>query len=99
MGCLFAIFAGLFPRIAVILMWLANPSLFGDAFDDFWLWPILGVIFLPFMTLIYVIAWDPITGFGGIDWLWLILALLIDLSGWGGSGYANRDRFGRRPVA
>jgi hypothetical protein len=28
MGCLFAIFAGAFPRIAVLFMWLARPQLF-----------------------------------------------------------------------
>jgi hypothetical protein len=45
-GCLFAIFAGLFPRLAVLLIWLARPVLFTAAFGGFFLWPILGIIFL-----------------------------------------------------
>ena len=28
MGCLFAVFAGAFPRFAVVLMWLARPEWF-----------------------------------------------------------------------
>ena len=59
MGCLFAIFAGLFPRLGVLLIWLARPILFTAAFGGFWLWPILGIIFLPFTTLIYVLLWTP----------------------------------------
>lgn len=37
MGCLFANFAGFFPRLAVLLIWLAQPVLFSAAFDGFWL--------------------------------------------------------------
>ncbi len=55
MGCLFAMFAGLFPRLGVLLIWLARPLLFTAAFGGFWLWSILGIIFLPFTTLMYVL--------------------------------------------
>ena len=55
MGCLFGIFAGLFPRLGVLLIWLARPVLFTAAFGGFFLWPILGIIFLPFTTLMYVL--------------------------------------------
>lgn len=98
MGCLFAIFAGLFPRLAVLLIWLARPVLFSAAFGGFWLWPILDVIFLPFMTLMYVLLWTPGVGLIGLGRLWLILAVLIDIGGFGSTGYANRDRYIRRPA-
>ena len=98
MGCLFAIFAGLFPRLATLLIWLARPSLFDAAFDGFWLWPVLGVIFLPFTTLMYVLLWSPGIGVAGLDSLWLILGLLLDLGGLGSSGYAKRDGYLRRRV-
>ena len=55
MGCLFAIFAGMFPRLGVLLIWLARPLLFTAAFGGSWLWPILGIIFLPFTMLMYVL--------------------------------------------
>lgn len=96
MGCLFAIFAGLFPRLGVFVIWLARPVLFTAAFGGFWLWPILGIIFLPFTTLIYVLLWTPIIGIGPLGWLWLLLAVLIDIGGLGSTGYANRNLYARR---
>jgi hypothetical protein len=91
MGCLFAIFAGAFPRLGVLFIWLARPALFMAAFGGFWLWPLVGVIFLPMTTLMYVLVWSP-AGVGGFDWFWLALAFLVDLGGIAGSGYANRQR-------
>lgn len=97
MGCLFAVFAGLFPRLGVLLLWLARPALFNAAFGESWLLPVLGIIFLPFTTLIYAFLWSPGVGLSNFDWLWLILALLLDLGSFGSTGYANRDRYyGRR---
>src|SRR4051812_32719631 len=64
MGCLFAIFAGSFPRLATIFIWLARPTLFSNAFNDRWFLPILGIIFLPVTTLMYVIVWSS-TGLTG----------------------------------
>jgi hypothetical protein len=92
MGCLFAIFAGFFPRIAVFLIWIARPTMFSAAFGGSWFWPLLGIVFLPFTTLMWVILWSPVSGVTGWDWLWLFLAAIIDLAGIGGSGYANKDR-------
>ena len=91
MGCLFVMFAGLFPRIGVLLIWLARPTLFLAAFGGSWLWPLLGIFILPFTTLMYVLLWSP-AGIGGWDWLWLALAVIIDVSAAGISGWANRDR-------
>ena len=90
MGCLFVLFASFFPRFAVLFIWLARPALFNAALDP--LFAILGIIFLPFTTLMYVLLFNPATGLVGFDWLWLGLAFLIDLGGIGSSAYANRDR-------
>ena len=75
MGCLFALFAGAFPRFAVFFIWLARPALFSAAFGGSWFLPLLGIIFLPFTTLMYVILWTPGIGVVGWDWLWLGLAV------------------------
>jgi hypothetical protein len=95
MGCLFAVFAGLFPRLAVLLIWLARPLYFDAVFGGNWLWPVLGVIFLPFTTLMYVLMWTPGIGLVGLDWLWLAIAVILDISSWVSTGYANRDRYFR----
>ena len=92
-GCLFALFGAFFPRLAVLFIWIARPAYFTAAFGDMILWPLLGILFLPFTTLIYVLLWSP-AGLSGFDWVWLVLAFLIDIGGLLGSGYANRERAG-----
>jgi hypothetical protein len=52
---------------------------------------LLGIIFLPFATLIYVIVYTPGVGLIGFDWFWVILALLLDISHWTAS-YTQRDQ-------
>jgi len=84
-------FAGLFPRLASLFIWLARPGLFSAAFNGSWLLPILGVIFLPFTTLMYVILWGP-SGLHGGDWIWLVLAVVIDIMHYSSTAYYNRTR-------
>jgi len=91
MPCLFALLAGAFPRIAAVLVWLARPEMWSAAFNGGWLIPLLGVIFLPFTTIIYVIVWSP-TGLTGWDWLWVGLALVLDIMHYGHTGYQNQDQ-------
>jgi hypothetical protein len=91
MGCLFAVLAGFFPRIADIILWLARPTMFMAPFGGNFLWPILGIVFLPFTTLMYVFMWSPGIGLVGWDWLWLGLAVLLDIGHWGHTGWQNRN--------
>ena len=64
MGCLFAIFAGVFPRLAVLILWIARPERVDAAFSTF-IWPLLGIVFLPFATLIYLLLYTPGRGLTG----------------------------------
>ena len=90
MGCLFAMFGGLFPRLALLALWIARPALVGAAFNTFLL-PLVGIIFLPFATLIYVLFYTPGVGLTGWEWLWVILAVLLDIGHWG-AGYTQRNQ-------
>jgi hypothetical protein len=90
MGCLFAMFGGLFPRLALLIVWIARPVLVAAAFNTFLL-PLLGIIFLPFATLIYVILYTPNVGLVGFDWFWVLLAVLLDIGHWGAS-YTQRNQ-------
>jgi hypothetical protein len=90
MGCLFALFGGLFPRLALLVVWIAKPVLVAAAFNTFFL-PLLGIIFLPFATLIYVIVYTPNVGVTGFDWFWVILAVLLDIGHWS-AGYTQRNQ-------
>ncbi|MCS6846033.1 MAG: hypothetical protein NZ528_17210 [Caldilineales bacterium] len=81
MGCLFALLAASAPRLALLILWLFTP-LVNLSFRGWtlpWLWPILGIIFLPFTTLMYVLVVGPLgpTNFWG--WVAVFLGFLIDL--------------------
>ncbi len=91
MPCLFALFAGMFPRIADIFIWIARPTMVSTAFKGSWLWPLLGIIFLPFTTLMYIILWSSGVGLYGWDWFWLVLAVVLDLGHYGHTAYNNRS--------
>jgi hypothetical protein len=89
MGCLFLVIAALSPRLAVLLMWIFTPWV-DRAFGPL-IWPILGIVFLPLTTLLYVILWN--TGGRGVtgwEWFFVILAVLGDLVSYGGSRYGRR---------
>ncbi len=91
MGCLFVIFASLFPRLALFIIWIARPNQVDAAFSS-WLIPILGFLFLPFATLIYLIlrmTGGPLTGW---EWFWVGLCALLDVMHWGSGAYWRRSR-------
>jgi hypothetical protein len=88
--CLFFSLLLLGPRAAIILWWLIEPNRWDAAFDTA-LWPILGFIFVPWTTVMFV-AVAPFGNVAGWDWFWLLLALLVDLSTWSSNAYTNRGR-------
>jgi hypothetical protein len=90
-GCLFAMGAAFFPRLALLFVWLFTP-LVNRAFHYTFLWPLLGIIFLPFTTLMYVFVYNPAVGVTGWGWFWIVLGFLLDISNYASSSYANRDR-------
>ncbi len=90
MGCLFVMMAAFAPRLGVLFIWLARPAMVNAAFDT-WIFPLLGIIFLPFTTLMYLILYTPGIGVTGADWIWLGLAVVLDLGHIGASAY-NADK-------
>jgi hypothetical protein len=90
MGCLFAIMAGLFPRLALFIVWVARPALVSAAFST-WIFPLLGIIFLPFATLMYVILYVPGVGLTGWGWFWVVVSALFDLAHLGTSVVRRRE--------
>jgi hypothetical protein len=95
MGCLFALMAGFFPRIALFILWVARPARVDAAFDGFII-PLLGIIFLPFATLIYVLLYTPGIGLTGWDWFWVVFALVFDVGHWAASATQRNQIPGRR---
>jgi hypothetical protein len=89
MCCIFTSLFLLGPRFAALIWWLINPLRFNAAFSTF-IWPLLGIIFLPWTTLMYLVVFPA--GIIGFDWLWLGLAVVADIGMYVGGGYGNRDR-------
>ena len=87
-GCIFALGAAAFPRLAVLFVWLFTNRV-TIAFHNTILWPLLGIIFLPFTTLMYVLVYNPVYGWG---WFWVIPGFLLDISSNSSSAYSNRNR-------
>jgi hypothetical protein len=80
------------PRLAILVWWLFNPARFKLAFSS-GLWTILGTIFVPWTTIMYLIVFPG--GVYGLDWLWIGLGIFADVAWYAGGGFGNRDRFGR----
>ncbi|MGD8683281.1 MAG: SHOCT domain-containing protein [Chloroflexota bacterium] len=86
LGCLLAFTAAFAPRLILIIAWI-----FGDrwaaVWQGEWLVPLLGIIFLPYTTIMYLLVWSPALAPGaanieGVDWLWVLLGLFLDIWKW-----------------
>jgi hypothetical protein len=89
-GCLSSFVAGL-SRLFLVMVWIARPAAFDAAFGS-WIWPCLGFLFLPFTTLMYLILLKSGAGISGLDWLWLILAVVMDVGSIGIAANDYRDK-------
>jgi len=95
MGCLLALMAGLFPRFVLFVFWIARPDRMDAIFTSF-VWPLLGLVFLPFTTLMYVLLWQPGLGVTGWDWFWVGIAAVLDIGHWGASASQRNQVPGRQ---
>ena len=91
MPCLLLFVILLFPRITLLLMWFFSTYL-QHAFHGGLLLPVLGFLFLPLTTIVY--AWELNNGMPtvGINLLWLLIAVVIDLGGLGGGAHRQSRR-------
>ena len=80
-GCAIAFLVALAPRVVLVLA-----AIFSERWDlvwgGNWFWPLLGIIFLPYTTVMYMLSWNPVTGISGFDWFWIILGVMLDIAKW-----------------
>lgn len=89
MPCLFVLVLLLFPRVVLVLMFLFTTYL-QRAYHDL-LILILGFIFLPITTIVYAWLVNTHSPIQGINLIYLILAVVVDVGGLGGGeGYRRR---------
>ena len=88
--CCLALTAGfLGPRIALFIWWVFGNKV--DAAFDTWILPLLGLIFLPWTTLAYVLAWGPLNGVSGAGWLVVASGFAADIATY--SSRAAKSRY------
>ena len=89
MCCFFTSLFLLGPRVANVIWWILQPGRWDAAFST-WLWPVLGILFAPWTTMMYVIVAPA--GVNGFDWFWVVLGVLADIAFWTGGAWGNRGR-------
>jgi hypothetical protein len=87
--CAFLLAAGLGPRIALVAIWIFGERV-DNAFDS-WLLPLLGLIFLPWTTLAYLLVWSG----GGAsislgEWIVVMLGFCADFMTYAGRAASAR---------
>lgn len=87
--CLLILLLLLGPRAAIVVWWLVSPIQWNLTFGGILL-PILGFLILPWTTLMYMLVAPG--GVVGLDYLWLGLAFVVDLSSHAAGAYSRRRR-------
>jgi hypothetical protein len=87
--CLLFTLLFLGPRAGIIVYWLAWPARWEVAFSTF-IVPFAGFLILPWTTLMYLLV-AP-NGIDGLDYLFLGLAVLLDLTSLTSGGAYGRSR-------
>jgi len=87
MPCLLVALALIAPRVCLVLLWLFSTVL--DRAFATMLWPILGFIFMPFLTIAYAFA---MTAGGGVQGIWLVIVIVAALADLGAIGGQARSR-------
>jgi len=88
MCCLFSALFLLGPRAAVVIWWIMDPTRWNLAFSS-WLWPVIGFLIAPWTTLMWVVCAPG--GIKGLDFLWIGLAIALDVATWSGGAKSGVD--------
>lgn len=88
MPCLLFLVVLLFPRVVLIVMYLTS-SYLQRAYHEL-LIPILGFLLLPLTTITYAWLVNSHLPLSGVYVIILIVAVIIDIGGWGGGEYHRR---------
>jgi len=88
MCCFFTSLLLVGPRLALLVWWIIRPIYIYAAYDH-WIWGLLGWVFLPWTTLMYIAIYPG--GIVGFDWLFLGLGVFSDMATFFG-GYSKRER-------
>ncbi|HRN69145.1 MAG TPA: hypothetical protein PK205_15380 [Promineifilum sp.] len=89
MCCILSLLIFIGPRVAAFGWYIIDPARWSAAFSNI-LWPILGILIVPWTTMAWV--WMSPGGISGLEWAVVGMGLLVDLGAFGGGGYSRRHR-------
>lgn len=91
MPCCFVLLLGFFgPRLAFLFLWLFDYNRVMATFNNFFLWPLLLLIFLPWTGIAYFLAWSPTAGVTGVGWVVVLVGVLFDIGTYSSRAAQNR---------
>jgi hypothetical protein len=88
-GCLLGCVTLLTPRVLILLLAIFTAYI-DRAFDTF-IWPLLGFLFLPIVTLAYAVAQNELPTQNLLWWAVVVLGVLLDLGFIGSGSWGVRD--------
>ncbi len=82
-ACLLAMGFSVAPRLFLIIAWIFSDR-WPLVWQGNWILPLLGIIFLPYTLIMYMLSYDILSGgVIGWGWLWVGLGVLLDIMKWG----------------
>ena len=94
MCCFLLALVALGPRFVLAVEWIFGHRI--QVVFSHWWWPLLGLIFLPWTTLMYTIVWSA-GGVHGANWIAVALGLFLDLFSY--SSRKMQQMYGQRGAA
>lgn len=88
LGCLLALGLTFIPRVVLVLAWIFSDR-WSVVWQGDWIVPLLGIIFLPYTTIMFVLVWRP-EGITGWDWMWILLGVFLDVLNYQHAAYKRR---------
>jgi len=87
--CLLALISSFAPRIALLLVWIFTSQV-TTAFHHTFIWPFLGLLFLPFTDDVLCAGVSTRPRYQRMGICFVVIGFFLDLSSYGGGGYSRR---------
>jgi hypothetical protein len=80
------------PRVGLGYVWIFTDRV-DRAFAEI-LWPILGILLLPWGTIMYVLLWSATSGVADFEWVLVGVAAAVDVLSWASRLASSQSPYG-----